>query len=80
MKPIRLKAYLKLHAQAYPGINLAQAKSRLEAAIAAHRKGVHCACGEPIWVIGSAEAGLACFRCITGEDDSRGDYEIAGIG
>ena len=28
-------------------------------------------------MIGSAEAGNACFTCITGEADSSEDYEIA---
>jgi hypothetical protein len=28
-------------------------------------------------VIGSAEAGLKCFTCITGESDPSEDYEIA---
>ena len=36
----------------------------------------HCECGEPIWVIGSAVAGHACFTCITGEATPSGDYEI----
>lgn len=80
MRPITLKAFLKRHLRANPGMNRAQAKSRLEYAISAHRKGVRCACGAPLWIVGSSEAGLACFSCIAGEIDSDGDYEIAGIG
>jgi hypothetical protein len=34
-------------------------------------------CGEPIWVIGSAEAGNACFTSITGDTEPSEDYEIA---
>jgi hypothetical protein len=42
-----------------------------------YQAGARCHCGEPIWVIGSAEAGHACFTCITGEADPSEDYEIA---
>ncbi len=28
---------------------------------------IKCNCGNPIWVIGSAITGNACFSCITGE-------------
>lgn len=57
----------------------AQALFRLEDAIAAHRKGMRCACGAAIWVIGSVEVGLGCFSCISGDASPDGDYEIAGI-
>ena len=40
------------------------------------RKGVTCECGNPLWVIGSAISGKACFTCITGETDPSEDYEI----
>jgi hypothetical protein len=30
----------------------------------------------PIWAIGSAVVGNACFTCITGEADPSSDYEI----
>lgn len=79
MTPITLNAYLKKYLRANPEIRPADAKSRLDYAIAAHRKGVRCACGAAIWVIGSAEVGLACFSCITGDANPDGDYEIAGI-
>lgn len=55
----------------------AEVTARLEAALAAHLAGERCHCGEPIWVIGSAEAGHTCFTCITGEVDPSEDYELA---
>ena len=34
-------------------------------------------CGQSIWAIGSAIGGFdGCFKCITGESDDSGDYEI----
>lgn len=38
--------------------------------------GVECACGNQLWVIGSAIVGKGCFTCITGEADFSNDYEI----
>ena len=38
--------------------------------------GERCQCGQPIWIIGSAEVGLSCFSCITGESHPDEDYEI----
>jgi hypothetical protein len=49
----------------------------LRSALASARAGARCECGGPIWVIGSAEVGLSCFTCITGEADPSDDYEIA---
>ena len=39
-------------------------------------KGEKCICGNPIWIIGSAISGKACFTCITGERDFSDAYEI----
>ena len=39
-------------------------------------KGELCDCGNPIWIVGSAITGKACFTCITGESDCSDDYEI----
>ncbi len=49
---------------------------RLDDAIAAHKAGKRCSCGEQIWIVGSAEAGYACFTCITGDAAPDSDYEI----
>jgi hypothetical protein len=35
------------------------------------------ACGNRIWVIGSAEVRLSCFTCITGESVPSEEHEIA---
>jgi hypothetical protein len=40
------------------------------------RQGARCHCGAPIWAIGSAVVGNACFTCITSEADPSSDYEI----
>lgn len=74
--PIRLHKYIELHLRSNPGVARADLIKRLEYAIDAHRRGVRCQCGTPIWIIGSAEAGLACFSCITGEAAPDDDYEI----
>ncbi len=75
--PIELKKYVKLHLQSNPGENAADVTERLQYALEAYKAGRRCYCGAPIWVIGSAEAGLMCFTCITGEADPSEDYEIA---
>ena len=75
--PIQLQDYVKLHVRSNPRENAADVTARLQFALKAYKAGRRCHCGGPIWVIGSAEAGLACFTCITGEADSSEDYEIA---
>ncbi len=75
--PIRLDKYVQLHLKKNPGAVAADITARLQSALDAYKAGRRCYCGAPIWVIGSAEAGLSCFTCITGEADPSGDYEIA---
>jgi hypothetical protein len=75
--PITIEAFVKLHVKRNPDEDAAALKSRLEKALEAHKAGATCHCGEPIWVIGSAFAGNACFTCITGEAMPDKDYEIA---
>ncbi len=75
--PIQLDEYVKLHLQSNPGENAADVTARLRSALADYKAGRRCYCGAPIWVIGSAEAGLMCFTCITGESEPSEDYEIA---
>jgi len=74
--PIRLGDYVRLHLKSNRGESAAEVTARLRSALERYKAGARCACGEPIWVIGSAEAGNACFTCITGETDPSGDYEI----
>jgi len=75
--PIRFGDWVHLFLKSNPGENAKEVSARLRKALEAYQAGALCHCGEPIWVIGSAEAGHACFMCITGEADSSEDYEIA---
>lgn len=73
---ISLERYVELHLRANPGTDREDLVARLGSALDAHRRGERCQCGAPIWVIGSAEVGHACFSCITGEACPDEDYEI----
>jgi hypothetical protein len=74
--PIKLRDYVRLHLKSNPGDKEADTIALLESALSAYKAGKRCACGEPIWVIGSSQAGHICFACITGETDCSEDYEI----
>lgn len=76
-EPISLKEYVKIFLAANPGDVRADVEARLRDAMDAYTNGERCSCGEPIWIIGSAEVGLGCFTCITGEAKPDNDYEIA---
>jgi hypothetical protein len=65
-----------MHLKSNPGSKASEVTAQLKGALKAYQKGVRCSCGEPIWVIGSSQAGHMCFTCITGEADPIGDYEI----
>ena len=72
--PIELHDYVRGFLKSNRGETAKAVTARLQSALKA---GARCRCGSPIWVIGSAEAGNACFTCITGESDPSQDYEIA---
>lgn len=74
--PIRIEEYVDLHLRANPKADRADLVDRLQYAIDACKMGVRCSCGAPIWIIGSAETGLACFTCITLQAVPDNDYEI----
>lgn len=74
--PIRLEDYVALHLRANPDVERGDLIKRLKHTMEASKRGVRCQCGAPIWIIGSAEAGLSCFTCITGESAPDNDYEI----
>jgi hypothetical protein len=74
--PISLDEYVELNLQSNPDVERDDLVQRLEYAVDAFKRGVRCHCGEPIWIIGSAEAGLSCFSCITGDAQLENDYEI----
>ena len=61
--PISMNEYVREHLAANPGTDRADLIERLRSALA----GAKCACGGRVWVLGSAEVGLSCFTCITGE-------------
>jgi hypothetical protein len=75
--PIRFGDWVSKFLKSNPGENAKDVTARLRRALEAYQAGAQCACGEPIWVIGSAEVGNACFTCITGEADPSQDFEIA---
>ena len=75
--PISFDAYVDLHMRSNPKDRAREEViSMLRSALTAHKNSAKCHCGNPIWVIGSAFAGNACFTCITGEAYPDGDYEI----
>src|ERR1019366_9511439 len=75
--PIKLGDYVRLFPKSNRGRERERVSARLRKALEAYQAGERCDCGEPIWVVGSAEAGHSCFTCITGEADPSEDYEIA---
>ena len=75
-KPIQLPDYVRLHLRSNRGETADDVTRQLQSALAAYKAGSRCHCGAPLWVIGSAVAGNACFTCITGESYPSEDYEI----
>lgn len=74
--PIRLEDYVEQHLRNNPDEDRDDLTRRLKYAINAYKRGVKCHCGNPIWIIGSAQVGLSCFTCITCEAMPDNDYEI----
>jgi hypothetical protein len=75
--PIEIEEHVRLFLKRNKAEKPAEVTARVQRALRDYRNGIRCSCGEPIWVIGSAEAGNACFTCITGDVDPSEDYEIA---
>ena len=73
---IALNDYVERHLRANPEVSREDITARLEFAMAAHRAGIRCSCGAEVWIVGSADAGLSCFTCITGEAHPSDDFEI----
>ncbi len=81
--PIDIEKYVELHVRQNPDEDPDGLRARLIGALSAWKAGETCACGNPIWVVGSATAGHACFTCITLEAAPDDDYEVAdacGVG
>ena len=74
--PITLNEYIKKHLVSNPRVDATELKTRLRKVLAVKEAGERCDCGSEIWVLGSAEVGLMCFTCITGEAMPDKDYEL----
>jgi len=74
--PISIEHYVRQHVRSNPDEKPEELRTRLQECVSAALGGEGCGCGEPLWVIGSAVAGHACFTCITGEATPSDDYEI----
>ena len=74
--PIDIEGYIELHMRANPNEDPDGLRARLKKALSARKAGKTCDCGNPIWVVGSATSGHACFTCITMEAAPDSDYEI----
>ena len=74
--PISIAEYVKLHVASNPGTNASELSKALREMLQAQAAGERCQCGEPIWAIGSAQVGFACFTCITGEAMPDNDFEV----
>jgi hypothetical protein len=59
--PIKLGDYVRISLKHNPGEKQAELTARLRSTLTAYNAGTRCACGAPIWVIGSAEVGNMCF-------------------
>ena len=73
---ITFEDYVNKHLVSNPGVDAAELRTRLRKALEAKESGARCDCGGEIWVLGSAEVGLMCFTCITGEALPDKDYEL----
>lgn len=78
-RPVTVDQFIKQYLLNNKDANGDAVRAGVEDALAAWRQGVRCACGNPIWVAGSAVAGYACFSCITGSAQPDGDPEIAEV-
>ncbi len=74
--PIKLNKFVDKYIQSNPGTSRKEITTGLKATLRDYKSGVKCDCGNPIWVIGSAVTGNACFTCVTGEAMPDSDYEI----
>ena len=74
--PVRLNQFVRQYLNTNKGADGDAVRAGVEDALAAWRQGVRCACGNPLWVAGSAVAGYGCFTCITGSAEPDGDPEI----
>ncbi|MBC2744930.1 MAG: hypothetical protein HGJ93_18375 [Desulfosarcina sp.] len=74
--PVRLNQFVEQYLRKNKDADGDTVRAAVEDALAAWRHGVRCACGNPLWVAGSAVAGYGCFTCITGSYDPLYEEEI----
>lgn len=74
--PVKIEKYIKSHMKHNPSDDPGELRKNLLSSLKDYQEGKNCACGNPIWVIGSAIVGNACFTCITGEAFPDSDPEI----
>jgi hypothetical protein len=74
--PIGIEDYIQRQLKSNSDTSRKEIETGLRSALADYKAGVKCDCGNPIWVIGSAVMGNACFTCITGEAMPDRDFEI----
>jgi hypothetical protein len=74
--PISFDRYVDPHVRSNPSVDRAEFARRPRQTVDARKAGARCACGAFVLAIGSAEAGDACFTCITGQAWPDSDYEI----
>ena len=74
--PISAREFIDSCVRKNPDMTREEIAEGVDYALAAHKRGETCSCGSPLWVAGSAIAGLACFTCITLEATPDSDYEI----
>ncbi|SMD01508.1 hypothetical protein [Pedobacter nyackensis] len=75
-EPISIKKYVDLYVKNNPSEKKREVEERLRDVLHHAVTGTKCRCGNPIWVVGGADAGFSCFTCITGESSPNEDYEI----
>lgn len=74
--PVSIDQFVAQYVRNNKGADRETIRAAVEDALSAWRQGVRCACGNSIWVAGSAAAGYGCFSCITGTAVPEGDPEI----
>lgn len=74
--PISIDEYIKKHLKNNPNEGEKDLRKRLNLTLSNYQNRVKCACGNDLWIIGSAAVGNGCYTCITGESFPSGDYEL----
>jgi hypothetical protein len=73
---VSIERFVEMHVKANPGADYNQLREDLIHFQQLKTEGMKCACGNAIWIIGSAFSGAGCFTCITNETDCSDDFEV----